>query len=66
MQCVNCQYAGSRVVDTNKDPVKNLITRRRECIKCGTRYSTQEHYRVTQHSNPPGHYNLKRVSGKAK
>jgi transcriptional repressor NrdR len=45
MQCKYCNYPESRVVQTNKDFDLNQIYRRRECIKCGKRFSTQEHFR---------------------
>lgn len=45
MQCRSCNYPESRVVETTKDEKQNQIYRRRECIKCGARYTTQEHLR---------------------
>jgi transcriptional repressor NrdR len=45
MQCKSCGYPESRVVHTNKDERINQVYRRRECIKCGVRYTTQEHFR---------------------
>jgi transcriptional regulator NrdR family protein len=45
MQCKSCNYPDSRVVETNRDENTNQIYRRRECIKCGVRYTTQEHFR---------------------
>lgn len=45
MQCKSCNYPDSRVVETTKDEKNNQIYRRRECIKCGVRYTTQEHFR---------------------
>lgn len=56
MQCKTCGYPDSRVVETNKDYEINQIYRRRECIKCGGRFTTQEHlrdnYKRVPH-NPP-------------
>ena len=43
MQCRSCNYEHSRVVDTYANERTNQIIRRRECIKCGKRFSTQEH-----------------------
>ena len=43
MQCKACNYPDSHVVETRRDDRTNQIIRRRECIKCGTRYTTQEH-----------------------
>ena len=45
MQCRSCGYPESRVVQTNQDEKLNQIYRRRECVKCGARYTTQEHFR---------------------
>ena len=45
MQCRSCGYPDSRVVETTKNDRDNQIYRRRECIKCGVRYTTQEHLR---------------------
>lgn len=42
MQCKSCGYPDSHVVDTKHDDLANKIIRRRECIKCGLRYNTQE------------------------
>jgi transcriptional regulator NrdR family protein len=45
MNCKQCDYPNSRVVETNIDDRLNQIYRRRECVKCGVRFTTQEHYR---------------------
>jgi len=47
MQCRNCNYPDSRVIETTRDDRTSLIYRRRECIKCGERYTTQENLRDT-------------------
>ena len=41
MHCPFCQYQKSKVVDTTKD-APGGIRRRRECLKCGERFSTLE------------------------
>ncbi|MFW5713289.1 MAG: transcriptional regulator NrdR [Brevefilum sp.] len=41
MHCPYCQYKKSKVVDTTKD-APGGIRRRRECLKCGERFSTLE------------------------
>ena len=41
MHCPYCQYEKSRVVDTTKNSPGG-IRRRRECLKCGERFSTLE------------------------
>lgn len=45
MQCQACGYPDSRVVETRQDEKINQVYRRRECIKCGVRFTTQEHFR---------------------
>jgi len=52
MQCRQCNYPDSRVVDTTKDERTNQVFRRRECIKCGGRFTTQEHLRETYTRSP--------------
>lgn len=52
MQCKSCNYPDSRVVETRHDDKTNQIYRRRECIKCGVRYTTQEHLRETYQRQP--------------
>lgn len=42
MQCIHCNYPNSHVVDTKYKDNKNLVERRRECIKCGFRFTTHE------------------------
>jgi transcriptional repressor NrdR len=51
MLCKNCNYPESRVVETRQDDNLNQIRRRRECIKCGLRYTTQEHLRDVKKSS---------------
>jgi transcriptional repressor NrdR len=41
MLCPYCQFQKSRVVDTTKD-APGGIRRRRECLRCGERFSTLE------------------------
>lgn len=58
MLCKSCNYPDSRVVETTQDDKTNQIYRRRECIKCGSRYTTQEHLRdnykrPTYKTSPP-------------
>lgn len=45
MECKHCRYPESRVVETRKDNNLNQTYRRRECIKCGARFTTQENFR---------------------
>ncbi len=41
MLCPYCQNARSRVIDTTKDK-RGGVRRRRECLKCGQRFSSYE------------------------
>jgi len=45
VQCRSCNYPDSRVITTRSDDSTNQIYRRRECIKCGVRFTTREHLR---------------------
>ena len=45
MQCQKCNYPDSKVVETKRDDRINKIFRRRECLKCGARFNTQEDLR---------------------
>lgn len=45
MQCIKCKYPDSRVVSTDHNDRKNLIQRRRECLRCGSRFTTHEKMR---------------------
>jgi len=51
MVCQNCGYEHSHVVATTHDQLKTKIQRRRECLKCGVRFTTQEklYYPAQQH-----------------
>ncbi|HAA9733458.1 TPA_asm: transcriptional regulator NrdR [Listeria monocytogenes] len=42
MRCPTCQYNGTRVVDSRPADDCNSIRRRRECEKCGFRFTTFE------------------------
>ncbi|EHB7034216.1 transcriptional regulator NrdR [Listeria monocytogenes] len=42
MRCPTCQYNGTRVVDSRPADAGNSIRRRRECEKCGFRFTTFE------------------------
>lgn len=47
MQCTFCSYPETHIVKTTQDENTNQIYRRRECVKCGARFTTQEHLRDT-------------------
>lgn len=54
MQCQSCNYPDSHVVDTKRDEKTNQVIRRRECIKCGMRFNTQEHlHNKTKYKTAP-------------
>jgi len=42
MRCPSCQYNGSRVLDSRPVDDSKSIRRRRECEKCGYRFTTFE------------------------
>jgi hypothetical protein len=44
MTCPHCQSNASHVVDSR--PVANGVRRRRECERCGKRFTTLEHLRT--------------------
>jgi len=47
MKCPNCQVDNDRVIDTRTSEDRTIIRRRRECLKCGQRYTTYERYEPT-------------------
>lgn len=42
LRCPFCGYEESKVVDSRSTEDENAIRRRRECLKCGKRYTTYE------------------------
>jgi transcriptional repressor NrdR len=46
MQCPSCKYPDLRVVWTRQNDFKNQTERRRECLKCAHRFTTQENLRA--------------------
>ena len=42
MKCVFCGYNDSKVIDSRLNDDTNSIRRRRECLKCGKRFTTYE------------------------
>jgi transcriptional repressor NrdR len=42
MRCVNCGYIESKVIDSRPSDDGQSIRRRRECLECGTRFTTYE------------------------
>lgn len=62
MKCSHCQYPETRVVETRTDYDEN-IRRRRECMRCGMRFTTQEN--VREGSKPHVSVTTDRVRKKA-
>jgi len=54
MQCFKCKYPESRVVKSRIDDLKNIIQRRRECLRCGNRFTTQEQMKPIDDRFPQG------------
>lgn len=52
MECKHCRYPETRVVSTRKDDEISQTYRRRECVKCGARFTTQEHFRDNYKRQP--------------
>ena len=48
MRCVQCGYLEDKVIDTRMSKVGNCIRRRRECLRCGYRYTTYEQIERTE------------------
>ncbi len=42
MKCIHCKNTTSKVIDSRFNPATNSIRRRRECLKCGKRFTTYE------------------------
>ena len=42
MRCPSCDYPESKVIDSRSSDDGASIRRRRECLKCGTRFTTYE------------------------
>ncbi len=42
MKCIFCGFCDSKVIDSRASEDTNSIRRRRECLKCGKRFTTYE------------------------
>ena len=42
MKCPFCSFADDKVIDSREGRAGDLIRRRRECLKCGRRFTTYE------------------------
>ena len=47
MKCLHCGYEESKVIDSRSTDETNAIRRRRECLKCGRRFTTYETIETT-------------------
>ncbi|RMF64959.1 MAG: transcriptional repressor NrdR [Calditrichaeota bacterium] len=47
MRCPFCKYEDSKVIDSRASNEGRVIRRRRECLKCGRRFTTKEHVEET-------------------
>ena len=47
MKCIFCGYTESKVIDSRATDDGESIRRRRECIKCGKRFTTYESVELT-------------------
>lgn len=47
MKCLYCGYNDSKVIDSRATDESNSIRRRRECLKCGKRFTTYETIETT-------------------
>lgn len=48
MRCVQCGYLDDKVIDSRMAKEGASIRRRRECLRCGYRYTTYEHIERTE------------------
>lgn len=53
MLCRSCGYPDSCVVSTSHNDRKQQTERRRECLKCGARFTTHEKHRDTPYKTTP-------------
>jgi len=47
MRCPSCGYEEDRVVDSRATKENSAVRRRRECLKCGKRFTTYEYIEYT-------------------
>lgn len=46
MKCPKCQHTESKVNESREVPEGNTVRRRRECLKCSTRWTTYERLEI--------------------
>ena len=42
MDCPKCKYPSTEILETRQEPHGDSIRRRRQCMRCGFRVTTQE------------------------
>ncbi len=47
MKCIYCGFEDSKVIDSRSADDNTIIRRRRECLKCGKRFTTYEKIETT-------------------
>ena len=48
MRCIQCGYTEDKVIDSRMSREGSCIRRRRECLRCGYRYTTYEQLERTE------------------
>lgn len=48
MKCRSCGYPHNEVVYTRHDENRNVTDRRRECLRCGLRFTTSENWKESR------------------
>lgn len=51
MKCQSCGYPASEVIRSEINDLKNYIKRRRQCLRCRNRFTTEENYRPLKPQN---------------
>ena len=47
MRCPFCEFDDSKVIDSRSSSEGRVVRRRRECLKCGRRFTTKEYVEET-------------------
>jgi len=59
MECKNCNYPQSIVVKTRHGDSGDSILRRRECPRCGMRFTTSEKIHISKRNYMSSHQPIK-------
>jgi transcriptional repressor NrdR len=54
MDCPGCHYTDTRIIDTRQSD-ERTVKRRRQCMKCGLRVTTEEHLSVPRKKKETRH-----------